>query len=321
MKPFFFLLCLVAYGTLRAQELYPTSEPASTMGKNVLGLRGIWETYNESGAQRHQLSLRMIYGVTPNLTIYLQPNFNNHHGDYLPADFTSHTHFGGQIFTYAPNKVFGRQYPFAWGGLLAYAKYRFFSLDGQHRHFRLAGYGSYSTANAPHDEAEPNLTGDTGGFGAGLIATALEKRFAATFTAGMVWPGAYSETQYFDTLGSLSTQINYGTAYTYGLALGYLIHPQTYRDYQQTNYNLYLELNGKKYQQAGVFQNGEPVAIESFTLYGGNYIDATFSIQAIFNSNTRLDFSVEVPLVNRSWSHFYPLYQIAVQHSIFPGRK
>ncbi|MFI5135847.1 MAG: hypothetical protein ACHQD9_08345 [Chitinophagales bacterium] len=321
MKNRILIFILFVSASANAQELYPNSEPASTMGKNVLGLRGVWETYNEQGRQRHQLELRTLYGVTKNFTVYLSTSISNHHGEYLPNDFTSHSFLGSQLFTYTSNKVFGREYPFRWGGIYAYGKYRFLSIDGDHQHFRMAAFANYSTANLPHDIAEPNSDGDTGGFGCGLIATVLKKRFAATATTGFILPNDYHEVRNFDTSGTLTTDIAYGKAFTYGLSLGYLLYPKVYRDYHQPNYNVYLELLGKYYGQASVTQNGMPVSVESFTLYSGNYLDATGSFQAIINSNTRLDLSIEVPLINRSWDHFYPLYQVAVQHYFYFGKK
>src|SRR6185436_1084324 len=180
MKKLFPLYLVMTSSLVQAQELYPNSEPASTYGKNVLGFRGIWETYSETGRQRNQFSLRIMYGVTKNLSVYLQPSVSNHHGEFLSGDFTSHSHVGNQILTYTSNKVFGRKYPYRFGGVYAFAKYRFLSLDGNHQHFRMAAYAAYSTANVAHEEAEPNLTGDTGGFEGGLIATKLKNRFAAT---------------------------------------------------------------------------------------------------------------------------------------------
>ena len=84
---------------------------------------------------------------------------------------------------------------------------------------------------------------------------------------------------------------------------------------------MYLELHGKSYGNASVSENGEPVVIESSTLYGWNYIDADLGFQAIINSNTRVDLSVEVQLLNRSWDHFYPLYNIGLQHYFYLRKK
>jgi hypothetical protein len=185
----------------------------------------------------------------------------------------------------------------------------------------MAAFADYSTANLPHDIAEPNSEGDTGGFGGGFIATVLRNHFAATATSGFIIPKSYHEFRDFDSSGTLTTDINYGNAFTCGLSLGYLLYPKLYQDYHQPSYSVYVELQGKSYSDASVMQNGEPVEIESFTLYGWNYLDGTFSFQAIINSNTRIDLSIEVPLINRSYDHFYPLYQVALQHSFYFTKK
>jgi hypothetical protein len=266
-----------------------------------------------------------MYGVTKNLSVYLQPSISNHHGEFLSGDFTSHSHIGNQILTFTSNKVFGRQYPYRFGGVYAFAKYRFLSIDGDHQHFRMAAYAAYSTADVAHEEAEPNLTGDTGGFEAGLIATELKNRFAATFSAGFILPKDYNEVRVFDTSATgtttLTTNVSYGNAFTYKLSLGYLLYPKTFRDFRQTNYSVYLELLGKSYGKASVIQDGQPVAVESFVLYGGNYVDAHLGFQTIINSNTRIDLGIELQLINRSWDHFYPLYTVGVQHYFYLGKK
>ena len=302
-----------------AQELYPNSEPASTLGKNVLGVRSIWETYNENGRQRHQFSLRLMYGVTKNFSLYIQPSVSNHHAAFLPGDFTLHSHLGNQIITSIPNKVFGRKYPYLFGGVYAYGKYRFLSVDGDHRHFRMAAYAAYSTAHLAHDIAEPNPDGDTGGFEGGLIATELNHRFSATLSGGLILPKKYNETHTYDTI--VTTTIAYANAITYQLSLGYLLYPKIFRDYHQPNYSIYIELHGKSYGKAAVVQNGEPAILESTTLYGWNYVDADLGFQTIINSNTRIDLSIEVQLINRSWDHFYPLYHIGLQHYFYLGKK
>jgi hypothetical protein len=307
---------------INAQELYPNSEPASTLGKNVLGVRGIWETYNENGVQRNQFSARVMYGLTKNFTLYVEPSVSNHHPQFLAGDFALHTHLGSQIITSIPNKVFGRQYPYLFGGLYIYGKYRFLSFDGNHEHLRVAAYAAYSTAHLAHDIAEPNLQGDTGGFETGAIVTGLLHRFSATITGGLIIPASYTQTHLYDTL--VTTTIAYANAVEYGLSFGYLLYPKTFRDFHQPNYSAYLELHGRSYGNATVTENGEPVAIESTVLFKGNYLDADLGLQAILNSNTRIDLSVEFHLVNRSWDHFYPLYSIGLQHYFYlkkPGRQ
>lgn len=310
---------MVVVLSVHAQEFYPNSEPASTYGKNVLGVRTIWETYNENGRQRNQFSLRLMYGVTKNFSVYIQPSISNHHASFLPGDFTLHTHLGNQIVSSIPNKVFGREYPYLFGGLYAYGKYRFLAVDGDHQHFRMAAYAAYSTAHLAHDIAEPDLDGDTGGFESGLIITGLQHRFSATLSGGFILPNNYEETHTYDTI--VTTNITYANAITYKLSLGYLLYPKIIRDYRQQNFNVYLELHGKSYGDASVTENGNPVVIESTTLYGWNYVDADLGFQTIINSNTRIDLSVELQLINRSWDHFYPLYQIAVQHYFYLGKR
>jgi hypothetical protein len=182
----------------------------------------------------------------------------------------------------------------------------------------MAAFAEYSTTQVAHDEAEPNLHGDTGGFGGGIIATQLLHHFAATLSLGATFPRNYNEERPLqDTNAVVVTEITYGNSFNYNLSLGYLVYPKKYRDYQQTNYNVYLELMGKSYGEAAVIQNQIPATIENITLASGNYVEAHLGVQAIINSNTRIDITIGFPLIQRSWDHFYPIYNIGVQHNFY----
>jgi len=184
----------------------------------------------------------------------------------------------------------------------------------------MAAFGSYSTAKLAHDIAEPNPDGDTGGWSGGLIATKLINHFSATLSSGFIFPNKYHETRIVDD-SVFTTDLTYGNAITYSLSMGYLIYPKEFTDFSQPNYNLYVELLGKSYGNATVVRDGSAVQVDNFALYSGNYLDADLGFQAIFNSNTRFDVTVEFPLINRSWDHFYPLFHFNVQHYFYLGKK
>src|ERR1019366_8590868 len=187
----------------------------------------------------------------------------------------------------------------------------------------MSAYGECSNVNDAHDEAEPNLLDDTKGVGAGLIITCLKNRFAASLTTGVIIPGSYQETVPFG-YGSIfftTTKINYGNAVKYNLSFGYRLSPKEYQNYQQNNWNIYLELIGKSYQAATVIQDGVPVAVQTPLLKAGNYVEVYPGIQKIINSNLRLDFSVGFPLINMSYTRFYPVYMIGVQRYFFQNNR
>ncbi len=313
-----FLPCIISL-SLSAQELYPITESASTVPKGVVGLKIMDETYQEYQQTRSQFSLRLMYGLTSKLSVYIQPNISNHHDTILPVNLVTHTHVGSATPFYANSKTFGLKYPFLFGGFYFFAKYRIFSHDLEQKHFRIALYANASTANVAHDEAEPSLTGDNKGYGGGIIITQLLHRFAATISGGFIKPGTYHETRYdySYTQPEFTTDLTYPDAFTYTFSFGYILYPKVYTSYEQANYNIYLELIGKSYGAAAVVQNNLPVDAKTQTLKAGNYLDANIGLQTIVSSNTRVELSAAFNIVNRSWEHFYPFYTIGWQHYFY----
>ena len=122
--------------------------------------------------------------------------------------------------------------------------------------------------------------------------------------------------------------MQYGKAITYSLSFGYLLLPQTYRSYKQTNINLYAEFLGKSYGSGKVFLENIGAPGSSYQITGPavqvfeahNYVEFHPGLQAIFNSNLRVDISAGFPLLNQSYTRFYPVYTLGVQRYFF-GRK
>lgn len=306
-----------------AQELFPTTEPASSIPKGAIGVRVYAEDFKEIAQSRNQFSLRLMYGITAKWSISLQPNVSNHHDVFLPATLLTHTHPGNSTLPTAGKVQYGLSYPYLFGGFYFYSKCRLFSFDGNDSHFRIALYGEYSTSKVAHDEAEPNLVGDNGGYGGGFIVTRLKGRLAVSFTGGVIIPDSYAESRTMPHFGSyiFTNTIEYGRAVKYDLSIGYLLYPSQYESYNQANYNIYLELIGRSYEGAKITQNGEVAEIASPALMAGNYIEARPGIQKIFNSNTRLDLSIGFDLSNRSWIHFTPLYTVGLQHYFYLAKR
>jgi hypothetical protein len=301
-----------------AQELYPLNEPASTLPKNVLGIRYFSESYKEADLLRHSSLIRMMYGINSKLSMMVTLSASNHHGKTLPTNLITHLHQGSNSITKTNDALRGQAYTYKLNGANLYAKYRFLSIDDQNKHLRFACYGEYALNKAAHDEAEPNLMEDNGGFGAGIITTWLFHKFATSFTFGFIKPKSYQENIYNAiTLKNMHTIINYGDAIRYNLSLGYLLYPKKYENYQQKNLNIYIEFMGKSYQQASVIQDGETINISSNALQKGSYLDIRPGIQAIFNSNLRVDFALGFPLINRSYVNLYPSYFIAIQRYFY----
>lgn len=319
MKSWLYTLILISIPLLsRGQELFLHNESASTVPKGVLGVRIFGHSFSEINTQRNMLAIRLMYGVTPKLSVYLTATGSNHHGKYLPKDLVTHKHIGKQTIYFMQPVQKGARYPFLFNGLHAYGKYRFLTVDGQKKHFRMALYGEWSNVRNAHDETEPNLLDDTNGYGGGLITSYLKNRFAISLTSGVILPGMYEETVPHQNEVELThTEIHYGRAMLYNLSLGYLLYPKEYKHYYQTNWNVYLEINGKAYEGARVFQDGNKLEVESPALKAAHYVEVHPGIQKIINSNLRIDLSVGFNMINRSYARFYPLYMIGVQRYFF----
>jgi hypothetical protein len=303
-----------------AQELFPIAEPASNVPKGALGIRLYDETYNEVNRIRNLFALRIMYGLTPRLTVYATPTVSNHHNAQLPPEFPVHN-----------TPQIGVAHPYLFNGVDFYAKYRFFSRDGQNSHLRAAVYGEYSVLKVAHDEAEPTLLDDNSGVGAGLIVTYLKHHFAASFTGGYIHPFVYKGDvpDQIPGLPGVPATVTYADGYNYSLSFGYLLFPTTYAGYNQTNWTVYLEFVGKDYgamqmQVGNVYYNTPQYAISTAgnkALQGSYYLEANPGVQAIIRSDLRIDVSVGYPIFNRSFVHFYPVYNVGVQRYFYFKKK
>lgn len=260
---------------------------------------------------------------TSKLTIMASGSMSNHHGTLFPPNLVSHTHNGNQSVFSTGNFQRGVQYPYQYNGIYLYAQYRFLSIDGQNKHFRMALYADWSNVNVAHDEAEPDLLDDNKGYGGGLITTWLYKHFAVSLTSGYIKSGLYNGYAP-DVLGgpNVPTQIQYGNAVKYNLSFGYLLYPFAYKSYNDLNINLYAEFEGKTYSGAQVVQYGfKDVPIQTPLLQAGNYLEVHPGVQLIVKSNLRIDFSAGLPLVNQSYAHFTPLYMVGIQRYFYFNNK
>ncbi len=325
------LLMILAFIYCRSasqgQELYPIAEPASSVPKNVLGVRVFTEGYNDQGIIRSMSGLKLQYGVTPRLSVYLSAAFADYHQRTLPFDFISHSHTGGQTTGGINTPAAGTAYPYIFNGMDLYAKYRFLTNDGPNTHFRMAAYAEAARTNTPSHVSEPELFTHNSGLAAGVISTYLKKHFAASLTAGGILPSVYAGNSYDIFGGIYPTTVHYGNAVNYSLSLGYLLLPFNYTGYTQTNLNLYIELTGKTYGAATVAQRDGPapdalsIPINTNTpiLLGDSYVDINPGAQCIFNSIYRADLSVALPLIHQSYMHQYPLIRLAVQRYLYPA--
>ncbi|HRP89574.1 MAG TPA: hypothetical protein PKX92_06000 [Edaphocola sp.] len=309
------MFCIISF-QIHAQELYPNAEPASTIPKGALGIRLLGEFYGEpNGYVKNVSGLRLMYGLTPKLSLYSTISASNHHKKTLPEDFPYHN---------TPER--GVYKPYLFGGVNLYAKYRFMSKDAHKNHLRMAVYGEASWNHTAHDEGEPRLLDDNKGLGFGYIGTYLKNKFAASLTVGAIFPAQFKgyQADVYHNMPDIPTRVKYPNALNYSLSFGYLLFPKVYKNYKQTNLNLYLELTGKYYGDTKVWVTpfGVPeylveTALIPPALRKGYYVDIVPGLQFILHSNTRIDLSVQFPGVKKSYARLYPQFNFGVQHYFY----
>ena len=301
-------ICSCVFVNLKAQELYPNSEPASINPKNTLGIRLMNEMYSKDSIIKTWHGAMFMYGVGSKLMLSAMFTTSNHHYKKLPSNFIQTD--TNEVETLQVNET-AKKHDYSFESVNLGFRYRFLNLDGDHKHFRMALYSNGVYAFQPHDEAEITLMGDNKGVGGGIISTLLIKKLAVSFTGGIIKPFAYKE-------NTSNVSINYGTAYNYSLSFGYLVYPFKYKNFNQTNINLYAEFLGKSYNSISITKNNKDVVTHHNNAFNsGNYIEFRPAIQLIVKSNLRLDFSSALPLVNRSYVRGYPTYLVNIQYYIF----
>ncbi len=196
---------------LKAQELYPYTEPASNMPAHSISLK--LGTMYGKGPHSDRIMQRytpeIMFGLNKKWMVHGSLTFSDMHESY---------------FYFESAKI--------------YAKYRFLSNDQVHKHFRMAAFGAASYSRNHLDHNELNLYGDHSGAQAGIIATQLWNKLAVSGTASIIEvfnkkrnDKALPQQYAFESLN-------------YSLSAGYLVLPRTYTDYDQTNLNIYAELLG-----------------------------------------------------------------------------
>lgn len=220
-----------------AQELYIYSEPASNMPAKAFGLKysgKFLENKNTlKNEQRHGLELQ--FGHTKKWMTHLATTVSDMYSSGV-----------------------------RWESFRIYSKYRFLSLDDVHKHFRAAAFGELAHSVNPVKFEELNLEGDQSGLRGGIILTQLVHKLAVSSTISYLY-----STQ--PRMQNIAHRHNYN-AVNYSLSAGYLLFPRSYKSYDQTNFNIYLECLGSQ-------------AIDTKKAF----LDLAPAIQWIFNSNTKLN--------------------------------
>ena len=262
-----FLAVLVLSGTVCAstysQELYIYSEPASNMPAKSLGLKLSTRFPANNNKQRYVPEL--MIGVNKNWMVHLSTSLSNY--------YTNNTRVEGARL---------------------YAKYRFYSNDDIHKHFRVAAFGDIAYTRNPYMYEEVTLEGDNSGAQAGLIATQLVNKLAVSGTV------AYTRVFNDKAASHLHPESNSYNMLNYSLSAGYLLFPKEYTNYNQANLNLYFEMLGMR------------------SLDQKHYaLDLAPAIQFIFNSNSKINLGYRFQVSGNMTRIARQTFLIGFEHTLF----
>lgn len=271
MKKYFLVVFILFSRTAFAQELYVSTEPASNMATGSMGFRLNSKLFKMNHSGKYN-----SYRVEPEIMVGVSKKLMMHIAAY-----------GSNMF----------QKSFRLEGASLYGKYRFFSQDDVHEHFRLAAYGKVSVLNNPqylittehhllpdgnggyiqHEQEvhlqsnDIDIDGNSSGIATGVVATKLKNKLALSASLGYTYrmDNLHYKTEIYQPLHAIN----------YTASAGLLLLPKEYTSYSQTNMNLYVEILGQSYTDKKQY-----------------YIDVAPAVQFIFNSIARLDVSYRTQL-------------------------
>jgi len=241
---FFLAGCLLS-ASVQSQELYVFSEPASNMPAHSMSAKLTYRTpvSRSNNSYRQRYTPELMFGINKNWMLHVSSSFSDFYTSQL-----------------------------RWESVKTYAKYRFYSNDDVHQHFRMAAFAEASYSRSPFAYGDINLDGDNSGVQAGLIATQLVNKLAVSGTASILKVFANRNLH----VNQLGQSVH---AFYYSLSAGYLIFPFSYSDYKQTNLNLYVETIGMKGLDKGDYM-----------------LDLAPALQIIFNSNLKINLGTRLQL-------------------------
>lgn len=264
----FFLLPILLFSAAAsdAQELFPYTEPASNMPAGSMSLKVgamLGKGVHGSGIDQ-RYSPEVMFGISKKWMVHATFTFSNM---YEP------------FFYYESARVYG--------------KYRFLSKDELHKHFRMAAFATaaYSRNHLQHNEL--NLMGDHSGVQFGVIATQLWNKLAVSGTASLI--EVLDEERNDKTV----PQQYAFESLNYSLSAGYLVLPLDYKDYKQTNLNIYAELLG-----------GRNLDWE----YEKYFLDLAPSMQLIFNSTGKLNLGYRFQLKSDIYRNMKNSWMISFEY-------
>lgn len=275
MRQLILLIFIFGCQPVNAQELYVFTEPASNMAAKSIGFRAGNYLMDDdySGKTVYMLMPEIMWGISKKLMVHANGFLSNRK---QTDGFISN-----------PKQQFLLE-----GGSI-YAKYRFYSVDEVHSHFRMAAYGRYSFNNSHIHEYAINLNGINSGYEGGLIATKLINKVALSASASFLHAQDNGSKKFL--FGNKSRN-----AVNYTLSVGKLMLPKEYTSFKQTNVNLMLEMLGQTNLNKGY-----------------SYLDIAPSVQFIFLSRMRFDAGYRYPLVTKLHRTSTKGFLLRLEYNIF----
>lgn len=246
-----------------AQELYVFTEPASNMPSKSISVKLSAKLGEHDAPYKvmQRYTPEVMFGLNKKWMVHLAPTFSNMFSDHQ-----------------------------RWESIRTYAKYRFYSNDDVHRHFRMAAFaeGSYSRNTALFDEI--NIEGDQSGVQGGVILTQLINKLAVSSTL------SYSHS-FLSNKPGIPLYIP-NDAFNYSLSAGFLVLPLNYTSYKQTNVNVYAELLGQR-----------SLDMKKYV------VDFAPAVQFIFNSNFKLNLGYRFQIANNMYRMMPNTYLISIERT------
>ncbi|ULQ53545.1 hypothetical protein [Flavihumibacter fluvii] len=270
-------IALIAFlflkSVVEAQELYVFSDPASNIpAKSISAKLNMRLANNETtGKVNQRYQPELMLGLSKQVMVRVSTTFSDLYSQELQ-----------------------------WESVKAYFKWRFYSNDDIHRHFRMAFFADGAFANHDMVYDEMNLDGDNSGIQGGIIGTQLIHKLAISGTLSLM--------RVFDEkfTSGLHENLPDQNALNYSLSAGYLLFPLDYANYDQVNLNIYIELLG---------MNGLDK--------GGYYLDAAPALQVIFGSATKLNIGARFETTSNMYRPAQNSYFLSLETSflnVFRGR-
>lgn len=252
MKKNIFLVIISVFSNtniIQAQELFSYSEPASNMAANSVGLRLTENIMNQKSTNiyNHLLVPEIMLGISRKIMIHTDGFFSNLNGSFNLN--------GGSL----------------------YLKYRFYSIDDIHSHFRMAVFTKYAINNLSVKQSSIDLGGQHSGFEMGLVSTKLINKVALSSSVSFLNAQDNSNGNKF-----IIVDDNNRNAINYTFSIGKLMLPKEYVSYNQMNLNAMVEVLGQANLSSGT-----------------SNLDIAPAIQFIIKSKMRIDFGYRIPLSNK----------------------